>query len=101
MATIDNQTSNVQEHPNIPVTSLIPAFVGASFPTSPSDPTPNELVAPGGILQLAVPQMYPLGQHPPPTLGEHVAQPLAQLPVGRVPGAVIPLPLGATMKQAQ
>jgi hypothetical protein len=76
---------------------LIPAFVGASLPTSPPDPTPNELVAPGGMLQLTLPQTYPLGQHPPPTDGAQVVHPVAQLPVSRLPGAVIPLPVGATM----
>ena len=47
--------------------------------------------------QAAVPQAYPLGQHPPLTDAGHVDQPVAQAPVSTVPGAVIPIPVGATM----
>lgn len=58
-------------------------------------PTPAPPVA--SAAQLVMPHWYPLGQHPPPKSAEHVIQPCAQLPVRTVPGAVIPLPVGAAI----
>jgi len=93
----NHQTPNIQA--TIPNPTLLSApLVGASLPTLPPvPPTPRELVAPAGILQLTLPQTYPLGQHPPPSPAAQVIQPLAQAPVARFPGAVIPVPLGATI----
>ena len=47
------------------------------------------------VAEQAVPQAYPLGQHPPPMLAAHVVHPLAHAPVSRVFTVVMPLPLGA------
>ena len=67
------------------------APTGASFPIEgPADADPVGEQAP-------VPHAYPLGQHPPLTDSGHVDHPVAHAPVSAVPGAVIPLPVKATI----
>jgi hypothetical protein len=74
--------------PNIPAPRLLTPTLGLDFCRY------AVVVAPGDE-QLAVPHCHPLGQQFPPTVGSHVAQPVAQLPVGLV--SVAAGPTGTTI----